>query len=91
MGRQDLDGHVAFELGVPGSVHLTHAARSERFDNFVLIECLADQGSVDSLARGTAEIYPLVTLGNNGSTGLSSGILGDNLGTITPIAEPESP
>ena len=35
MLRQDLDGHVAAQPGIPGAIHLAHSARSQRGHNLV--------------------------------------------------------
>ena len=36
--RQNLDGDIAIEPGVPCPVHLTHAARTKRREDFILAE-----------------------------------------------------
>ncbi len=33
---QHLDGHIPVELRIPRPIHLTHAARTERFEDFVV-------------------------------------------------------
>ena len=33
--RQDLDGHIAVQAAVAGAIHLAHAARAQRADDFV--------------------------------------------------------
>ena len=42
--RQHLDGDITVELRIPRPVHLTHAALTERFKDFVMTEGFADQG-----------------------------------------------
>ena len=38
-----LNRHVTIQLRIPRPVHLTHAARTERFEDFAMTEC-ADDG-----------------------------------------------
>jgi hypothetical protein len=42
-GRQDFDGDVAPEPGVPCAIHLAHAARTEWADNLIGTEASAER------------------------------------------------
>jgi len=44
-GREDLEGHVPAQLGVPRTEHFAHAALADRLDDFVVQELLADHGT----------------------------------------------
>ena len=40
---QDLDGNVALQVRITGPIHLTHAARTERFKDLVMTEGFPNQ------------------------------------------------
>ncbi len=50
--RQHLDRHIPVELRIPSPIHLAHAARTERFEDFVMTEGFADHGG--AFFRGSA-------------------------------------
>ena len=50
-GGQNLDGHIPAQFGVPGAVHLTHAANTDLGLDFVMEQCLADHGAPLSMCE----------------------------------------
>jgi hypothetical protein len=55
VGRQYLERHLAAEAHVPGPIHLAHAARAERGDDFVSPQAGAgDQCHVENLPQAGA-------------------------------------
>ncbi len=50
--RQNLDGHLTIQFGVPCSIHLTHTARTQQGDDLQVTEPQSTVGV--SVLRGTA-------------------------------------
>jgi hypothetical protein len=50
LGGEDLDGDIATELAVAGTIYLTHAAFAERAGDFIVRQGITDQGTTFALS-----------------------------------------
>lgn len=61
--RKNLDRHFAFELRIPGAIHLPHAPAAQKSRNLVRPELCAD-GDAQGVPLRSIELWELYTSAN---------------------------